>query len=127
VAGFNLEVTAGTLAQASASDPTTQLSCDPTDPSCVPRQLAHTTAGKNQNHWDFVWTAPDSGSVTLFLAGNAVNAIGSNDPGDLWNRTSVSLGPGAGEGAGQGIACMPPIPLPQLLPLPPELAPLAAH
>lgn len=94
-------------------------------------QLTHAFSGRTRNHWNVTWTSPSSGTVTLYLAGNAVNGNGVNDGNDLWNRTSMTLVPSAGgSGAGPGIVCNPPIPLPQLLAVPSEIspaAPLPAH
>jgi hypothetical protein len=42
--------------------------------------------------WNFKWTAPAaSGTYIIFAAGNAVNANGTDDPGDLWNVTTDTI------------------------------------
>jgi hypothetical protein len=118
VAGFNLEVSAGSLA---SLDESTQIE------TVSNRQATHTASGNHQNHWSLVWSAPTTGTVTMTLAGNAVNGSGSNDQGDLWNTMRKSLAAGSGGGKGEGLDCNPPLPLPQLLPLPPDPGVLSAH
>lgn len=59
------------------------------------RYITHTSAGNQQNGtnsrtWTFNWTAPASGSVTLFAAMNATNS-GSNSSGDLIFNGSLVL------------------------------------
>jgi hypothetical protein len=115
VAGFNLAASAGAVA---SEDPSVQQSGN---------ELSHALGGTHQNHWVFTWTAPAGGAVAIHVAGNAVNGDGTNQGGDLWSRLEVSLSAGAGDGAGEGLHCNPPLPLPQLLPLPLEPAAVSAH
>ena len=115
VAGFAFEASAGQVASLDGSA------------WIIDSAASHTSDGNVQNHWSLRWTAPASGTVTLWLAGNAVNNSGAADAGDLWNRMEMDLAPGAGAGAGEGIYCDPPIPLPQLVPRPAVAPALAAH
>lgn len=92
-AGFNLEVTAGSLEAAddrvrirpaNQYFPTWQATHSSTggiDP------VADYTDGNSIVVWSLTWIAPDpgAGEVSFFLAGNVVNADGRNDPGDLWS------------------------------------------
>jgi hypothetical protein len=124
LAGFDLSASAGVLGK-DASDSSLRFPVFGESPNL--NQLVHTFTGNKRNHWSLTWTAPASGNATLNLAGNAVNGSNAADSLDLWNTTSVSLTAGAGTGAGTGIFCNPPIPLPQLVPVPPGLPALSAH
>jgi hypothetical protein len=75
--GFNLEVSSGSL---STTDGNVQI-------NIAQNQASHTN--KNQRSWDIDWTAPGpgTGTVTFYLAGNAVNGNGKNN-GDGWNKNS---------------------------------------
>jgi hypothetical protein len=54
-----------------------------------PDYLKHTLTGTYQGvpngpvSWQFQWTAPASGNVTFYAAGNAANGDGQNDDGDV--------------------------------------------
>lgn len=77
--GFNVYASGGTLAVVSAG---TKLSGG---------QLTHSTVLTNGTV-DFKWTAPTTpGTYTLKGVGNAVNGNGSDDSGDKWNTTSISI------------------------------------
>ncbi|MGH7899269.1 MAG: choice-of-anchor V domain-containing protein [Candidatus Binatia bacterium] len=119
IAGFDVIATAGTIATPSEDDAVQHIGND----------VTHTAAGTDRNHWDFQWTAPVSGEVTIYVAGNAVSGDGTNQGGDLWNVIDggVVLQAGAGSGAGEGMTCNPPLPLPQLIRLPLEPSAMAAH
>ncbi len=81
-AGFDLSVTAGSLSNAPAN---TMLMGTSELHHTAPLQM---TGGNAV--WNFSWTAPATGnSVTINVAGNAVNNNGS-DSGDQWNKISVN-------------------------------------
>ncbi len=74
--GANSGATAGTL-----------IATNGTQLQSSGRYITHTSAGNQQNGtnsrtWTFNWTAPASGSVTLFAAMNAANS-GNNSSGDI--------------------------------------------
>jgi hypothetical protein len=64
----------------------TQLSENPGD---QPDYLKHTLEGTHNGFpdgpvtWGFQWTAPASGGVTFYAAGNAADGDGKNDPDDV--------------------------------------------
>jgi len=116
VAGFAFEASSGEVAAADATV------------SAFETHATHDAElGNHRNHWTVEWTAPSSGNVTLWLSGNAVNNSGASDAGDLWNSLEVMLSSGAGDGAGEGLDCNPPLPLPQLVPRPLLEPAMAAH
>jgi hypothetical protein len=60
--------------------------CRPCDSRVVlSTQATHKAEGNKQLWWDLSWTAPVAGTgpVTFYLAGNAVNGNGGQDPGDM--------------------------------------------
>ena len=82
--GANSGTTAGTL-----------IATNGTQLQSSGRYITHTSAGNQQNGtnsrtWTFSWTAPASGSVTLFAAMNAANS-GNNSSGDLIFNGSLVL------------------------------------
>jgi hypothetical protein len=81
--GFNLSTNIGTLENANGE---TQLIGD---------ELTHTSRKASNTgsvSWDFVWTAPASGSglLQLFVAGNAVDGTGGTG-NDQWNFGTASI------------------------------------
>ena len=77
--GFNIYATGGTFATVSSG---TKLSGG---------QLTHSTVLTNGTV-DFKWTAPViPGTYTIKGVGNAVNGNGTDDTGDKWNTTSISI------------------------------------
>lgn len=114
VAGFNVEVTKGTL------DNSDDLLTNWQETNLGTYEATHTRNGNKTNHWVLKWTSPPSGSgsVTFYLAGLAAN--GDNvDADDMWNTVQATLSETTSEAAPvDGLFCNPPLPLPQLLPLP---------
>lgn len=95
--GFNLEVSAGTLAVPDGSD---AVQVGPDEPA---RQAAHTDAGNDQREWTVEWTAPatvpaGNATVTVWLAVNAVNGNTLNDLLDQWNTATFEVDAAAGQG-----------------------------
>ncbi|MCK4455739.1 MAG: Ig-like domain-containing protein, partial [Thermoplasmata archaeon] len=80
--GFNLNVSAGTLA-APGGPPHVQV-------NVWGNQSTHTTQGNDQRQWDVEWTAPGAGTgdVNFTVTAIAVNGDGSN-VGDAWARFTV--------------------------------------
>ncbi len=107
VAGYDLEVTGGTLQAIDGLSTVASL-----------HEATHSTAGNKTNHWTLNWTSPSSGDVTFYLAAMPVNGDGQAVD-DFWNKTEVTLTPASsGSAPVDGLFCNPPLPLPQLLPLP---------
>ncbi|MFM2385786.1 MAG: hypothetical protein RL660_543 [Bacteroidota bacterium] len=80
-AGFSLLVSGGTLGSApvgTALNGTTEIN------HSTPQTMVSGTAS-----WTFTWTAPTSGSVTLSVAGNAVNN-NNGTGGDQWSTASLT-------------------------------------
>jgi hypothetical protein len=80
--GFNLKVSAGTLAVPTGAN----------DIQIIGGEATHTSAGNDQRSWDIEWTAPGEGTgdVTFTFAGNSVNGDGTNS-GDKWNKGSSTI------------------------------------
>jgi hypothetical protein len=93
---------AGTIEVTNAT--TTQLSDNPDNEADF---LKHTLAGTFNGFpngpvtWGFRWTAPASGNVTFYLAGNAANGSGSADGGDVIYAIQVPLIPTTGIDPGE--------------------------
>ena len=70
-------------------------------PAAAPLEfIEHTQSGNGSNTFAFDWTAPasDVGDVRFYVAGNAANGNGQNDPGDLiytanYRLTAAATGP----------------------------------
>lgn len=117
VAGFNLEITGGSLAPLGA-DPTVRVqndtACDrlrritgcgePYAPPCpadcddtvtVNAQATHSILGNSQRSWAVRWTPPASGygDVAVHLAGNSVNGNCRPDAGDLYTIAPARILP----------------------------------
>ena len=64
--------------------------------------LTHTNAGSStaDRKWSIVWTAPEesSGSMTVWVAGNAVNGDMAPSNLDRWNRLTASVDEGTDNG-----------------------------
>ncbi|MBN9656679.1 MAG: hypothetical protein J0H49_00795 [Acidobacteria bacterium] len=66
--------------------------------------ITHTSTGTyqgtaNSATWDVLWTPPDNvnvGNVTFYVAGNAANNNGREDPGDHIYNSSLTVTPGSG-------------------------------
>lgn len=84
LAGFNIQVTGGTLTAGSGSKV-----------NGAKTQITHTTpmsAVSGVSTFNFSWTAPASTTAITFNAvGNAVNGNNNDDSGDQWNTLSTSV------------------------------------
>jgi hypothetical protein len=58
------------------------------------KNATHTSpkSGSGSASWTFQWTAPNSGSATFYVSGNAVN-LNNNDTGDSPTNRSMALTP----------------------------------
>lgn len=86
--GLDVKASSGTLAAGPNGD-TQKLGTE----------ITHTgtgNSGTTSHAFDFLWTAPASGSVTFTFAGNATNGNGTDDTGDHWNKGSVVVSSATG-------------------------------
>jgi hypothetical protein len=80
-AGFDLNFSGGSISNA------------PSQTMVMGTELHHTATkamASGTVTWNFSWTAPVAASVTLNIAGNAVNGNNS-DSGDEWNKVTINL------------------------------------
>jgi hypothetical protein len=93
---------AGTLVVADATN--TRLINSPSGTGERIQFITHTSTGTRQGQadsstWDVLWTPPDDanfGDVTFYVAGNAANNNGREDPGDHIYNSSLTVTPGSG-------------------------------
>jgi len=97
--GFNLRVSAGTLAP-NGTDAQALV-----NPTTGETELTHSSTGTLQRSWIVRWTAPadNESTVYFYLVVNAVNGDGINNSFDQWNALRAFLLGTAGEAGGGAI------------------------